>query len=75
LQISKRTGELSHFKSKYDPGDIVEDQIAEDSNDIGDTDTGSSEDTDTDTTDEDDVGNSGSSDGDGGNGEDEEGGT
>jgi hypothetical protein len=73
---------------QQDDGDIVqEDQIAEDSNDIGGTDTGSSEeDIDTDTSDGDDGGKSGSSDGDdkggddnggrgdGGDGDDEEGG-
>jgi len=45
---------------QQDNGDIVEDQIAEDSNDIDDTDTSSSEDTGT--SDGDDGGNSGSSD-------------
>jgi hypothetical protein len=67
---------------QQDDGDIAEDQIVEDSNDIGgtdtgsseDTDTGSSEDTDTDTSDGDDVGNSGSSDGDDNGGDDNGGG-
>jgi hypothetical protein len=60
---------------QQDDGEIIEeDQIAEDSNDIGGTETGSSEDTDTDTSDEDDVGSSGSSDGDDNGGDDEGGG-